>query len=198
MFEFARNTFMGVAAAAAMSIAMPASAVTFGGGGWSGTDPSCNVTGTFADNASTIDVMAGAAFNATFADGDAGGNLCFNFTNTSTTAAVVTLAVATVNQLGDLWGFFGGVQLFSEQSAPALLWDVAQGVSDTELFSFVIAAGGTIFFDWTYGEAYASNQFNLPQINFTVAASPIPLPAGGLLLLGAIGGLAVMRRRKTA
>ena len=32
----------------------------------------------------------------------------------------------------------------------------------------------------------------------TVTPSPIPLPAGGLLLLAALGGLAGLRRRKTA
>ena len=31
-----------------------------------------------------------------------------------------------------------------------------------------------------------------------VLASPVPLPAAGLLLLGALGGLTVMRKRKTA
>lgn len=33
---------------------------------------------------------------------------------------------------------------------------------------------------------------------FEVALSPVPLPAGGLLLIGALGGLAALRRRKAA
>ena len=34
--------------------------------------------------------------------------------------------------------------------------------------------------------------------NVTLALAPIPLPAGGLLLIGALGGLALLRRRKSA
>lgn len=41
-----------------------------------------------------------------------------------------------------------------------------------------------------------STQAALEYGNFTVAA--VPLPAGGLLLIGAIGGLAALRRRKIA
>jgi hypothetical protein len=198
MLDFARKTFLGLTAALAMGAAIPAGAATFGGGGWSGTDPSCNVTGSFADNSSNINVLAGANFNSTFADGEAGGNMCFNFSNTSASTAVVTLAVATVNQGGESWGFLGGVKLFSEQAGPLPLWEVAQGVFGVQQFTFTLAALETIFFDWTYGEAYASAEFNLPQINFTVSASPVPLPAGGLLLIGALGGLAALRRRKSA
>jgi hypothetical protein len=36
------------------------------------------------------------------------------------------------------------------------------------------------------------------NVNSTLAVSPIPLPAGGLLLLTALGGLAFGRRRKQA
>jgi hypothetical protein len=32
----------------------------------------------------------------------------------------------------------------------------------------------------------------------SISVSPVPLPAGGLLLIGALGGLAALRRRKTA
>jgi hypothetical protein len=195
--SFVHKSLLGITAALATAAALPASAVTFGGSGWTPeySSPSCSVTGSFADDWANIDVLDGAAFNATFADGDAGGNLCFSFINTSSTAAVVTLAVATVNQFGDLWGFLGGVQLVSEQAGS--LWTVAEGVFDTEFFTFNIAANDILYFDWTYGEAYASSEFSLPQINFTVSASPVPLPAGGLLLIGALGGLAVLRRRKT-
>ncbi len=196
MFDFVRKTFISLAAALAIGGAAQVDAATFGGTGWSGTNPTCNVTGSFANNSSNIDVLAGASFNSTFANGDAAGNLCFNFTNTSATSAVVTLAVATVNQFENLWGFIGGVQLYSEQSTPTLLWTVAQGVFDTEAFSFLMAAGSTIFFDWSYGQAYAAGGA-LPQINFSVVASPVPLPAGGLLLIAALGGLAALRRRKS-
>lgn len=35
-----------------------------------------------------------------------------------------------------------------------------------------------------------------PAFEFAVAPVPVPLPAGGLLLLGALGGIAALRRRK--
>lgn len=197
MFDFFRKTLIGFGAVLALGVAAPVTAATFSGGGWSGTDPSCNVTGGSANNSSDIDVLSGAAFSATFADSDVGGNLCFNFINSSSTAAAVTLAVATVNQQGLDWGFLNGVNLFSEQSGPAPIWTVAQGVGAIQTFSFLIAASSSIFFDWSYGDPYTSKQFNFPQINFTVGASPVPVPAAGLLLLGALGGLAGLRRRKT-
>jgi hypothetical protein len=37
-----------------------------------------------------------------------------------------------------------------------------------------------------------------PAFEFALAPVPVPLPAGGLLLLGALGGIAALRRRKTA
>ena len=39
-------------------------------------------------------------------------------------------------------------------------------------------------------------QFGSKNIAMEFALAPIPLPAGGLLLLGALGGLAALRRRK--
>ena len=41
-------------------------------------------------------------------------------------------------------------------------------------------------------------KFTSNQAAFEIGLSPIPLPAGGLLLLGALGGLAALRRRKAA
>jgi hypothetical protein len=37
-----------------------------------------------------------------------------------------------------------------------------------------------------------------PAFEFALAPVPVPLPAGGLLLLGALGGIAALRRRKAA
>lgn len=36
------------------------------------------------------------------------------------------------------------------------------------------------------------------NFSFDQVAAPVPLPAGGLLLIGALGGLAALRRRKLA
>jgi len=198
MLDFARKTLLGLGAALALGIAAPSTAATLGGSGYGPNSPSCSEIGSNANTFANIDVLAGAAFNSTFMNDEAGGNFCFNFKNTSATNAAVTLAVATVNQAGLFWGFKNGVALFSEQFGPLPLWSVAQGLFDSKQFSFTITAGTSIFFDFVYGQAYATSTFGLPQINFTVAATPVPLPAGGLLLIGALGGLAALRRRKAA
>ena len=39
--------------------------------------------------------------------------------------------------------------------------------------------------------------FKSTQAAFEMALPPVPVPAAGLLLLGALGGLAALRRRKT-
>ncbi len=45
-------------------------------------------------------------------------------------------------------------------------------------------------------DIFASNQWVfLSEVQFTGAPASVPLPAGGLLLLGALGGLAALRRR---
>jgi hypothetical protein len=198
MIDMARKALFGLAVALAAGAAVPASAITVTSAGVSG-DPSCSTTGSLADTWGDIDVLAGASFNAEFVNSDVGGNFCFSLNNTSTTAAVVTLAVATVNQgvnpFGGTWGFTNGVQLVSEQLGT--LWTVAQGAFDAESFVFTIAAGDIVYFDWIYGDPYTNAGLARPEIDFAVFASPVPLPAGGLLLIGALGGLAILRRRKT-
>jgi hypothetical protein len=196
MLDFARKTFLGLSAALAMGSAMPAAAATLDGAGWTG-DPKCTTgTGSSANTWATVNVLAGATFEGSFSDIDLGGNLCFNFANSSLVDAVVTFAVATVNQGGSIWGFRDGVQLVSEQLGN--LWTVAEGADDSNSFTFLIAAGDTVFFDWIYGDPYGETDNLYSNIDFVVYASPVPLPAGGLLLIGAIGGLAALRRRKAA
>lgn len=45
---------------------------------------------------------------------------------------------------------------------------------------------------------YAAANGNPSILNVDATLAPVPLPAGGLLLIGALGGLAALRRRKTA
>lgn len=152
-----------------------------------------------------IDVLSGAQWNASFSDGEQEGGCFFDLANNSGSVAAVTVAVATVNQNGQNWGFregtyhTGAVELQSYDSVNGFfpLWSVAEGVFDSESFNFNIAANDSVVFDWLWGEAYASGGA-LPQINFSVSATPVPLPAGGLLLLTALGGVAALRRKRKA
>lgn len=54
--------------------------------------------------------------------------------------------------------------------------------------SFTIRASGTLFQDGVLG----NDEFSLKSVN----VASVPLPAAGLLLLGAIAGLSALRRRK--
>lgn len=58
----------------------------------------------------------------------------------------------------------------------------------TALVNFTDFAGG----------GFKSVAFSTTQNSFEFALAPVPLPAGGLLLLGAVGGLAALRRRAKA
>jgi hypothetical protein len=77
---------------------------------------------------------------------------------------------------GTLVGRIGGGDFF------------ALGSSFTGMAS---AAGELFLFNWD-----SNDSDNSGSIAATISA--VPLPAGGLLLLGAMGGLAALRRRKTA
>ena len=161
-------------------------------------NPNCTAVGFAANTKGTIDVNAGASFNADFVNADNAGNFCFNMKNSSLTTAVVTLAVATVNQgtaANFGWGFVGGVKLVSAQLGT--LWTVQQGAFASNSFKFQLAAGQEIFFDWIYGNPYTTAGLATPKINFAVFAVPVPIPAAGFLLIAALGGLAALRRRKS-
>ncbi len=54
--------------------------------------------------------------------------------------------------------------------------------------SFTVRASGTLFQDGFPG----NDEFSLKSVN----VASVPLPAAGLLLLGALGGLSALRRRK--
>ena len=155
------------------------------------TVTSSGITGDCLTGVCSIDVLAGASFNATFDDGDAAGNILVDLNNTSLTTQVVTLAVASVNQGGTFWGFRGGVELGGGVASAS----IAEGENWSDSFTFNIAAGDVVFFDWIYGDAYASGGAK-PDIDFAVYASPVPVPAAVWLFgSGLIGLVGVARRR---
>ena len=63
--------------------------------------------------------------------------------------------------------------------------------------------GASVWFDWvvTSGSSLFDKASGVGDVNILLKPDPdfniIPLPATGFLLLGALGGLAVFRRRKT-
>lgn len=63
-------------------------------------------------------------------------------------------------------------------------------------FSFTVAANTA--FGWVLASKDGKKGRAAATIFANVETASVPLPAGGLLLMGALGGLAMMRRRKKA
>jgi len=143
----------------------------------------------------SVDVLASAYnFQETFDNGTAGGVYDFVFNNTSATSVAVTIAFATVKQLGSIAYFVGGVTTEFLGGSSRF---TAQGVLDAFTISTVIAAGGSDTLRVTFGDVVTSFGAQT-DIDFTVVASAVPVPAGLLLLGTALGGLGFARRRKMA
>ncbi len=65
---------------------------------------------------------------------------------------------------------------------------IGSGDDASQTFSFT-TSGGVLRFDNSGGD-------NVGAILSSVSLAAVPVPAGGLLLMGALGGLAMLRRRK--
>ena len=110
--------------------------------------------------------------------------------------APITLgaAAAHLTLVGDLTGafmsWFDGTTTTSIALTPVILGAGRAYIGNlSTLFTSPDKLVQTVSIGW--------DSFNGPvQLSLQVAA--VPLPAGGLLLIGAIGGLAALRRRKTA
>lgn len=148
----------------------------------------------------TIDVLAGASFNAVFDDGDSAGTAYFNLHNYSGSTAAVTFVVTTIQQCVLSCGFTDGAFIDLNwnglfDGAPE--YSVGENQTGSWTFSFLIAASSIQYFDFIYGDPYGTANLK-PDFDFTVEAALVPLPAGGLLLLSALGGLGLARRRRSA
>jgi hypothetical protein len=158
-------------------------------------------------SASTLDtsntIMDGGSYNMigsnffgeTFLTADVGGSRSFTFNNLNTVDQNIALTVATVSALAEK--FTGGVTFTWLVSGLSLV--VADSVTNfSGALDNVIAAGSSDTLVVTFGDP-EKRTGNGGRANFTVSldASPVPLPAGGLLLVAGLGGLASLRRRKS-
>ena len=124
-------------------------------------------------------------------DIDKAGILKFDVINTSSYTIKVDVFSYTINQGGTNYGFMNGVDLWIGGTLEA---SFGEGQSGLDLLTGTLAGNDTTSFSFDYGKVYAQSGV-YPNIDFNIVATVVPLPAAGLLLLGAIGGLGLMRRR---
>lgn len=110
------------------------------------------------------------------------------------TSEYITFSFAwAVNLLGfDLLGVDGNdnydISINGGSFVNGLTALLSNAVGVNNVTSFTIRASGTAFHDGLLG----NDEFSLKSVN----VASVPVPAAGLLLLGALGGLSALRRRK--
>lgn len=161
------------------------------------------VTTTGLPSGGTFDIAAGpGASISIFGRGDGPGTLDFTISNSSSQALMVT-ASSLALQVGQ--SFNGGLSFAWAGGTPET---VSQGmILGASAPSAVIAGGGSKLFTISYGMvggaflgfAGIATAFNAVPALSDIPAAPVPLPAGGLMLIAALGsGMALVRRRRKA
>ena len=129
-------------------------------------------------------------FDETYGPAASGTVLDFTFTNEVYSNPVVLNAATTVLAGGgsdpDALGGFGSDPLDANTPLP-------DDPFSATAFSTILDPNEEITFFVRLGEITPTY-----NIDISVKPSPIPVPAAGFLLLGGLGGLALMRRRKTS
>lgn len=153
------------------------------------TVTSNGVTGDPLSGVGVIDVLAGGSYGIEFDDPlDTAGELNFELWNNSGSAVWVQITT-TINQ-GDGFGFADGVEAWLAGGMSMF----AQGEAGFTQVLEVVGANSFINYDLAFGDPQ-SNGFADPFINVVVIGE-VPVPAASFLLIGALGGLIAVRRRK--
>ena len=174
-----RMKLLAAALGVATMLPVAASAVTF--------DPLNTLV-----NGGSYDIFADPLFfNSSYLHADVAGTYKFTFTNLTTTAVTAAVTVGTVNQLLLKFGLTGVTFTWLTGGNTAT---IATQVSGNVTLSTVIAGLGSDTLQVAFGDPTQKRKLGRGTIDLSVAA--VPLPAGGLLLLGALGGIAALRRRK--
>lgn len=144
-----------------------------------------------ADSGGTFDLLAdNYQFQETFSAADSS-PFMFTFENSSATNAVVTISAATILQFDAAFFTDGASVKWSDNGTVV---ETAEAISGGGQISFILGAGMSDTLTLSFGEVVTDNGLR-PDIDFFVNATPIPVPAGILLLGTALAGLGVMRRK---
>lgn len=135
-----------------------------------------------------------ATDGGTIADIDGSGESDFSLSVGLGTVATVSYSILDCCIVGDTYDatIDGGVVAWDTEgfTGPGGLWEgtlTTMLAAGTYIFDAIIDASGSGFILPAGGTA-----------SFDVSISAVPLPAGGLLLIGGLGGLVALRRRKKA
>ena len=122
----------------------------------------------------------------------------FSFTNMSATSQTFGAVVATVLQ--STAQFFNGMTAAWTNGGSVVIAEGTGIITDpsrTRGFSIFtqLSAGETDTLTLSFGDTRSRTSTGRAGLQMTVSA--VPVPAAGFLLLGALGGIAALRRRKT-
>ena len=134
----------------------------------------------------------------------------FGFTTDPSASNLEVLGAAPTDWRGATGSFGAGYQHFGIE---ACVYDgqncqggsnegVSSGATDTVIFSFDYGAGPLTFTDFatrwqSISVTDPANPSGPPAESLVIRPSVVPLPAASFLLIGALGGLAALRRRRT-
>ena len=136
--------------------------------------------------------IAGDPFfwGATFAEHDGAGSVSFTFGNAFDADAVLGVTQGTVLQFT---GSFNGLTAsWGNGEAQSILGSTSQALFSV---STLLDSGSSDVLTISWGDvtgAFAAINLAIASVE---APTPVPLPAGGLLLLSGLAGIGAMRRR---